>query len=174
MPHTAKCSFASLIPQDGLTVITLILNTQHKINKSLNVKPLLLLWRSPVGIPYSSRVLNFTFWFIAAFTIFEALISGQLLLIFSTDTCLFCLPSLLASPQLPPLYKMTVNREWKLNIMLHFFVHNFPEWTWPNEIATMLKGGFFFFFNFIIISTWSDHSCCEKKVPHNKLEQIRS
>lgn len=33
---------------------------------------------------------------------------------------------------------------------------------------------FFFFFNFIIISTWSDHSCCEKKVPHNKLEQIRS
>lgn len=33
---------------------------------------------------------------------------------------------------------------------------------------------FFFFLNFIIISTWSDHSCCEKKVPHNKLEQIRS
>lgn len=33
---------------------------------------------------------------------------------------------------------------------------------------------FLFFFYFIIISTWSDHSCCEKKVPHNKLEQIRS
>lgn len=31
-----------------------------------------------------------------------------------------------------------------------------------------------FFLNFIIISTWSDHSCCEKEVPHNKLEQIRS
>lgn len=83
--------------------------------------------------------------------------------------------SLGISPARPPPYKMTVNREWKLNIMHHFFVHNFPEWTWPNEIATMLKGGFFFFFlNFIIISTWSDHSCCEKKVPHNKLEQIRS